>query len=223
MKLLFKFIVLACLFVSLASCQSSKKETFAGKGFHVSDVEVLMPPQQEKQEMLRYTDDFAPMLDNVISRYAAEYNATNPNAKKGYQLNVKVEKVHYKNPLQSLIIGDGNYVSGTAILTDPANGQEIHSQSFKYLDSASVAINGISGAVLSVVVKKQAAEATLSKGVAKAVMQNLFPDTDLPSSAKSRLKGKAVLEAPTSAISPLSTNPESLAVGGENGSSQGSS
>ncbi len=207
MKYLRSIFVFWAVLGVLSACQSSKNTKFQDSGFHITSVEVTLPAQHATHKSLQYSEDFKPMLDNVLSRYATEYNATRPAANKAYTLLVDVEKVHFKNPLQSLLIGDGNYVSGTAKLIDPSTGQGAHGQTFKYLDAASVAVNGISGAVLSVVVKKQAAEATLSKGVAKAVMKNIYPEIKLPSSAKSRLKGKAVLQPPTTALSPLSASP----------------
>ena len=203
MKLSKLFALLAIVFI--ASCQSAAKKTaFSETGFHITDVQVSMPPQEATNKLLQYTGTFGPVIDNTISNYAYEYNSTRANVTKPYMLDVNIEKVHFKNAVASLLVGDANRVSGTASLVDPKSNEKVHTFPFIYLDAASGALNGITGAVLSVVVKKEAAEATMSKGIAHAVMKKVFPDVKLPASAKKRLKAKSVHEPITGAMSPLS-------------------
>ena len=64
-------------------------------------------------------------------------------------------------------------------------------------------MNGISGAVLSVVVKKEAAEKTLSKGIARNLMKNVYPDTTLPNQVAKSLREDEVHQPMTTAMSPL--------------------
>lgn len=171
-KLIFVFAL-----VFVASCQSaSKKTAFSETGFHIADVQISMPAQEATNKLLQYTSSFGPVIDNTISNYASEYNATRANVTQSYVLDVNIEKVHFKNAVASLLVGDANRVSGTASLVDPTSNQQVHTFPFIYLDAASGALNGITGAVLSIVVKKEAAEATMSKGIADAVMRKVFPD-----------------------------------------------
>lgn len=203
------FVALAIV-VFLVSCQSTSKDQFTDSGFHITDVQVSMPDQTETHKALQYTDKFGVMLDNTISHYAYEYNATRANPTKSYQLNVKIEKVHFKNALASLLVGDANHMSGSASLIDRSTGQQVHSAEISYVDSASAALNGISGAVLSVVVKKQAAEGTLSKGFAGNTMRKFFPSVKLSKPASDRLKSKTVYQTMTRPMSPLSVSDSQL-------------
>ena len=124
MKIIRIFIFLSLAFIT--SCQSSaKKDVFGDSGFHITDVEVAMPAQEETDKLLRYTDSFGSVIDNTVSNYASEYNATKPNANKPYALNVNVEKVHFKNALVSLLVGDANRVTGTATLIDQTTNQTV--------------------------------------------------------------------------------------------------
>lgn len=204
MRNISKYLLVFITSVLLAACVSTKKHGSKTTNFHVAHVEVNMPGQTATNKLLRYTDGFGDMLDNTISRFGAEYNRTRPNAQVGYTLKVNIEKVHFKNALASLLIGDANHISGQALLIDPASDSIVQSFPIKYVDGASAALNGISGAVLSVVVKKEAAEGTLSKGVAKSLMRLLFPKTKLTPATEERLKGKEVFQPITAAMSPLS-------------------
>ncbi len=206
LKMIFslKNTLVSILIVLLTACQSSKKQDFQGSGFHITDVAVTMPEQEATNKLLRYTDGFGTMLDNTISHHAAEYNATRVGAVNPYILNVNVEKVHFKNAIVSLLVGDANHISGTASIVDRTTSQPVHAFPFTYVDGASAALNGISGAVLSVVVKKEAAEGTLSKGVARTIMKRIFTKSNLPDSAKTRLRQKTVYQPMTTAMSPLS-------------------
>ncbi|MGI9350967.1 MAG: hypothetical protein ACR2O3_05340 [Rhizobiaceae bacterium] len=198
-----KFLAVLALTL-LAACQSSEELKFKESGFHITSVDVTLPNQTETHKTLQYSEGFGSMIKNTLHHYASEYNATRPNATQAYTLEVNLEKVHFKNAVQSLLIGDANHVQGTAKLVDRETGEVAHTMPAKYIDAASGALNGISGAVLSVVVKKEAAESTLSKGLAGKIMQLSYPDVELPNSAKRRLKDKTVHQPVTTAISPLS-------------------
>ena len=205
MRSVSKSILFVLVFGVLAACQSTSKTSVKETGFHVVDVAVIMPDQSEKSQLLRYTDGFQAMMKNTISHHAAEYNATRPNANKAYALNVDITDVHFKNALVSLLVGDANRISGEASLVDTSTGATVHTMPVLYVDAGSAALNGISGAVLSVVVKKEAAEGTLSKGVANRLMKLIYPDTKVAETSLKRLRGKTVYQPMTTAMSPLVT------------------
>lgn len=202
------FIILSL--VVLASCQSTEKFKFQDQNFQISDVEVSVHNNPKKtHKLLKPTESFRGVLTNTIRNYAAEYNATRPNANVGYKLKVDITQVHYKNAIASLLVGDNNRIQGTASIIDPNTGSVLHTAPANYVDGASGLLNGISGAVLSIVVKKEAAEATMSKGVSKNIMKFIYPTTKLTKGAEARLKDKTVLQPRTSAISSLSA-PEAV-------------
>ncbi len=189
----------------LAACQSTEKFQFKNQNFQITEVEVNLPASIDtKNKLLKPTEDFHSYMTNAYANYLAEYNAMRPNANTAYKLRVDVSNVHYKNVVQSLLIGDANRIEATASVIDPNSGAIVHSAPANYLDDASGALNGITGAVLSVLVKRQAAEANMAKGSAKNTMKFLFPSLKLSKGAEQRLKAKNAIQPRTTAISSLS-------------------
>lgn len=193
------------MFVFLVGCQSAAKLENQNSDFHIVAVEVRLPNEPDKHKALKHTESFNATLVNVIRRYSAEYNATRRHAKNAYKLKLDVAQVRFKNPVASLLVGDANRITAVAVIIDTRTGETIHNVPINYIDAASGALNGIVGAVLSVAVKKEAAEATMARGMAADLMRLLYPDTKLPPSAAERLKGKVAFEPMTQAISPLAS------------------
>jgi len=198
------FVVLFAVFV-LAACQTTKKNQFNQQNFQITQVDVTVQPHPEDKKLSKPTETFPDKISNAIKNHVAEYNSTRPNATASYRLDVSIDKVHFKNPVASLLVGDANRIQGTAKLIDTLNGNVVHTAPANYFDGASGALNGVSGAVLSVLVKREAAEETMSKGVAKNLMKIIYPDVKLPSSSQDRLRGKAAFAPRTTAISSLSS------------------
>ena len=205
MNILLRNILFVLTLMVFASCQSTEKYKFQDQNFQISDVEVVIHDNPKiKNPLLMPTQSFPSVLNNTIKNYTAEYNATRPNANIGYKLKVDINQVHFKNAIASLLVGDSNRILGTATVINPKTGETIHTLPANYVDGASGALNGITGAVLSIVVKKEAAEVTMSKGVSKNIMKFIYPETKLSKGAEQRLKGKSALQPRTSAISSLS-------------------
>jgi hypothetical protein len=196
-------VVLVLLFLS--ACQSTDKFKFKSKNFQITEVQVNLPASIETAHKLaKPTESFHDYMVNAYRNYVAEYNAMRPGAQKGYKLRVDVSNVHFKNVVASLLVGDANRLEATASVIDPASGAIVHSAPASYFDSASGALNGITGAVLSVVVKREAAEAKMAKGSAKNAMKLIYPDLKLAPGAEKRLKAKFAIQPRTTAISSLS-------------------
>jgi len=196
-------VLFVALFV-LAACQSTDKFKSKQRNFQITSVEVNLPASIDTQhKALKPTETFHSYMMNAYKNYSAEYNAMRPNATTGYKLRVDVSNVHFKNVLASLIVGDANRLEATASVINPNTGDIVHSSPASYYDSASGALNGITGAVLSVLVKRQAAEANMAKGSAKNAMKFIFPDLKLSKGADQRLKAKNAIQPRTSAMSSL--------------------
>jgi hypothetical protein len=63
---------------------------------------------------------FAELLHDAVVRQAAFYG----DAGRPITLRIELEKVHYKNPLKALIIGDNNQAKGRVAVLDPETGRE---------------------------------------------------------------------------------------------------
>jgi len=189
----FKNVCIIFVLIFLAACQSSKN-SIQETNFHIASVDVRMPTTQPKAEFARHTDGFDAMMTNTISHHAAEYNAFRPSATRAYDMKVEVDNVHFKNPLVSLLVGDANHIKGTAYLIEPNSNKVVHTMPIAYVDGASAILNGVSGAVLSVAVKKEAAEGTMSKGFARAIMKKAFPKVKLTEASTKKLGRKEVFQ-----------------------------
>lgn len=205
MNTLKKISLLVVALIVLAACQSTDKFKSKQNNFQITSVEVNLPASIDTQhKVLKPTETFHSYMVNAYTNYSAEYNAMRPNANAGYKLRVDVSNVHFKNVLASLLVGDANRLEATASVIDPNTGATIHTSPASYYDGASGALNGITGAVLSVVVKRQAAEANMAKGSAKNAMKFIFPDLKLSKGAEQRLKAKNAIQPRTTAMSSLS-------------------
>jgi len=208
MSKIFKYFSVVLALVVLAACQSSKNQ-INETNFQIAEVAVNMPDREAKSKLLRHSESFAFKMTNTIKHYSGEYNAYRPSATNAYKLKVDVADVHFKNPVASLLVGDANRISGTAYLIEPNSERVIHTMPIIYVDGGSALLNGISGAVLSVLVKKEAAEGTMSKGFASNIMKQAFPKIKLTEASKKRLKDNSVYEPMSKPISRFSSAPES--------------
>ena len=80
---------------------------------------------------------FADLLRDALVRQAAYYGAVG----RPITLRIELEKVHYKNPLKAMLVGDDNQAKGRVAVVDPTSGQE--TMSFKVqVDAEHGGLNG---------------------------------------------------------------------------------
>jgi hypothetical protein len=87
---------------------------------HIGSVEVI---QHDKGA----PPAFAEALRQTVVREAAFYG----DAGKPYDLKIDVDKVHFKNLLAAMTIGDTSHTDGSVTLTDPATSQPKSSDKFQ--------------------------------------------------------------------------------------------
>jgi hypothetical protein len=80
---------------------------------HIASVEVI---QHDKGA----PPAFAEALRQTVVREAAFYG----DAGKAYDLKIDVDKVHFKNMLMAMTLGDASTADGSVALTDPATGKQ---------------------------------------------------------------------------------------------------
>jgi hypothetical protein len=86
---------------------------------------------------------FAELLHDAVLRQAAFYGDTG----RPITLRIALDKVHFKNPLKALLVGDDNQAKGVVSVVDPTTGRE--STSFKVqVDAERGGLNGGSIALM---------------------------------------------------------------------------
>ena len=97
--------------LALAACASTPAPT-ANEQTHIGIVEVTAPDASSQK--------FAVVLHDAVVRQAAFYG----DAGRPITLRIALSKVHFKNPLKAMLIGDDNQTKGRVAIVDPATGQE---------------------------------------------------------------------------------------------------
>ena len=126
----------ACLLgtLLLGACASTSAPT-ANEQTHVTKVEIIQHDPAAAT--------FADTLREAVLRQAALYG----DAGRPITLRIEITRLHFKNVVQNLIIGDNNYVYGQVGVIDPATGQQTSTFTVKVDDKQ----GGLASAGLSVV------------------------------------------------------------------------
>lgn len=103
-------VVGLALTLALGACATAAPP--ANQQTHVGLVEVLGKDPAGQA--------FADLLHDALVRQAAFYG----DAGRPITLRVQLEKVHYKNPLKALIVGDNNQAKGRVAVFDPDTNRE---------------------------------------------------------------------------------------------------
>ena len=186
---------LAALLVALlfGSCASTSAPTANGQT-HVATVEVTHPDRA-------HAADFAGTLREAVMREAALYGSEG----RPITLRIALTRVHFKNPLQTLVVGDNNYVYGQVAVIDPATGQQTSAFKVKVDDrrgvtAGSVAMKvigmadpvGVMNVVNTVTINRSAASAAMCDNFATATLRHTYGDARAKAVAQER---KAALKA----------------------------
>ena len=129
---------------------------------------------------------FAGILREAVIREAALYG----NEGRAITLRIALTRVHFKNPLQTLVMGDNNYVYGQVAVIDPATGQQTSTFQVKVDDrrgvtAGSVAMKvlgmadpvGVMNVVNAVSINRSSASAAMSDNFATAALRRTYGDT----------------------------------------------
>ena len=95
----------------LSACASTPAPT-ANQQTHVATVEIVHQPAGAV--------DFGGLLRGAVIREAALYG----NEGRPITLQIDVTRVHFKNPLQAVLLSDDNEARGQVAVIDPATGQQ---------------------------------------------------------------------------------------------------
>jgi hypothetical protein len=126
---------IAGLAVALALGACATTAPPANEQTHVGGVEVVAKDSAGQA--------FSELLHDAVLRQAAFYG----DAGRPITVRITLEKVHFKNPLKALIVGDDNQAKGVVSVVDPATGRE--TTSFKVqVDAERGGLNGGSIALM---------------------------------------------------------------------------
>lgn len=120
----------------LGACASTRAPT-ANEQTHVAQVEIIQPNTADMAA-------FAVILKEAVIREAALYG----DAGRPIRLRIELTRLHFKNPLKALTVGDDNQVTGQVVVVDPSTGQL--SSSFKV--RANAEHGGVSGSAIALTV-----------------------------------------------------------------------
>ena len=171
----------------LGACASTHAPT-ANEQTHVGTVEVV-------QHGPAAAVAFAIPLREAVIREAALYGS------EGRPINLRIDltRVHFKNALQTLVIGDNNYVYGQVAVIDPATGRQTSAFPVKVDDRRGVTAGsvvmgvarmadpvGVMNVVGAVTINRSAASAAMSENFATATLRKTYGDDKAKAVAKER-------------------------------------
>ena len=159
----FKLAAVIAAALSLAACNTTQGMLGGGPA-HVAKVDVSLAPNVGSPR-------FAEALDSKIRGQSGRF------AREGVARHVRVAvtEVHYKDALQSILIGDGNYAAAEVTVVDPATGRTEGPVKAEAIEGSGP--NGISGAVISAIQDKQAVDERLTNRLAWNVLVKIYGPT----------------------------------------------
>ena len=184
--------------IFISGCVSTSETQTIKKNIHIIDVTVEIDRNVETTPTFQYK------FRNALMNYAEIYNQTQTGRVEGYILHVNVLAIHYKNPIISVLVGDANSITTQASLIDPVDNTILKTFKTISVDGASALLNGISGAILSIAVKKELADETLIKGISPRLMRSAYSTSPLNPKLRQQVKGRDIFAPVNRAISPIS-------------------
>lgn len=145
--------------LSLVACNTTQG-MLGGGSAHVAKVDVSLAPNVGSP---RFAEALNQKIRGQSGRFASGGAARH--------VRVAVTEVHYKNALQSILIGDGNYASAEVTVVDPATGGIVGPVKAEAIEGSGP--NGISGAFVSAMQDKQAVDERLADRLAWNVMTKI--------------------------------------------------
>ena len=178
--------LLGALFLS--ACASTQHAPTANEQTHVAAVEVV-------QHGSAAAVAFAVPLREAVLREATLYG----NAGRPINLRIELTRVHFKNPLQTLVIGDNNYAYGQVAVIDPATGQQTSAFTVKVDDRRGVSVGsvamgvmrvadpvGVMNVVNAVSINRSSASAAMSENFATSTLRHTYGDARAKAVAQER-------------------------------------
>ena len=144
----------------------------------IADVQVTVNPNVQAHS------DIASKVAASGRQAAAAYNAYMPADAPQHVVKISVDRVHYKNAALSLIVGDGNNISGVV------SGGTAPASSVRYADVSSMAINGVIGAAIAIGTNKANTDTTLARGLADTAIAKAHGQKSVPQFVKRHMSGR---------------------------------
>lgn len=146
--------------LSLVACNTTQGMLGGGPG-HVAKVDVTVAPNVGSAA---FAEDLGLKIRGHAGRFASG------GAER--HVRVAVTEVHYKNALQSILIGDGNYASAEVTVIDPATGRTEGPVKAEAIDGSGP--NGITGAVISATQDKRTVDERLANKLAWNILAKIY-------------------------------------------------
>lgn len=156
--------------LSLTACNTTQGMLGGGPA-HVAKIDVSLAPNVGSPGFAEAVDV---KLRGQSGRFAREGAARH--------VRVAVTEVHYKDALQSILIGDGNYASAEVTVVDPATDKVEGPVKAEAIDASG--LNGISGAVISVTQDKRLVDERLADKLAWNVLVKVYGPTEAKEAGK---------------------------------------
>ncbi|MFD0915266.1 hypothetical protein ACFQ14_02490 [Pseudahrensia aquimaris] len=163
--------------LTLSACANAVKPSELPQ-MRIVDVQVEVNPG------VQAASDISTKVRQSSLAAAQAYNAYMPADAPLKTMQINIDKVHYKNPLASLLIGDANSIAGVVA------GGVTPATRVGYLDAGSGAINGIAGAVIAAASDKAKADTRLAKGLANSAVAKVYGQNSVPMFVSRHMEGR---------------------------------
>jgi hypothetical protein len=158
---LLKFSMAAAFALALSACAAHPPLIPADQPSYVGKVEVRIDPKITSTRI-------GQAVRAETMREATRYGRS--GAVK--ELRVSIERLNYKNPVASLLIGDANHVKAHVTVVDAASGRPHGEFEANAIDN--LAINGVVGAVMAATQDKGSVDERLAEKLASEVMERVY-------------------------------------------------
>ncbi|RXF74938.1 hypothetical protein [Hansschlegelia zhihuaiae] len=179
---LLKFSVAAALALALSACAAHPPFIPAEQPSYVGKVEVRTDPKITSTRI-------AQAVRSETMRESTRYGRSGA----AKELRISIERLNYKNPVASLLIGDANHVKARVAVIDAASGRPHGEFEADAIDN--LAINGVVGAVMAATQDKGAVDERLAEKLASVVMERVY-GTAAATEARKREPVDVAEEAP---------------------------
>ena len=173
-----RLVALFCV-AMLAACSNTTKPSELPQ-FAISGVSV------STDATVKANSDIAATTRTAAARVGRAYSASLPASVPRKNLEIRITRVHYKNAIASLLVGDTNRAMGTA----RASGKP--AKPIIYVDAGGAVINGVLGAAIAIGSDKAKIDAKLAVGLAEAAVAAAYDQKSTPNFARENLQNGKV-------------------------------
>lgn len=117
-------------------------------------------------------DVTSPTIAGMVASKTRRESTRYSRSGEAKHLRIAISRLHYKNALQSLLIGDANSIAAHVAVLDGATGKAHGEFDATVIDSG--ALNGVSGVMISMMQDKAEVDQRLAQSLASDVLERVY-------------------------------------------------